>query len=141
MDHTPSNNGENRLIRIPLTETKPIGIFGMMKDTWVDTHALKTVNPEYYAVLAGRKTFELRKNDRNFKVGDRVVLMEWENNQLTRMQKLSNWIAARFPFCVYYPEGNYTGRQITAKISYVLRGGKWGLRNGYVILQLENIEI
>ena len=41
------------------------------------THHLKT-RPEYFqAVIDGRKPFEVRKNDRNFKEGDRVILEEF----------------------------------------------------------------
>jgi len=40
-------------------------------------HELKTW-PEYFAeVIAGTKTFEIRKNDRGFKVGDMLALYEW----------------------------------------------------------------
>jgi hypothetical protein len=41
-------------------------------------HDLKSW-PEFFGpVLEGRKTFELRKNDRNFMVGDILWLREWE---------------------------------------------------------------
>jgi ASC-1-like (ASCH) protein len=42
------------------------------------THCLKTW-PEYFElVLAGIKTFELRKNDREFKLGDTLLLQEFD---------------------------------------------------------------
>ncbi|AUR81624.1 TMhelix containing protein [Vibrio phage 1.009.O._10N.261.51.C9] len=42
------------------------------------THALK-IMPVYFAdVLAERKPFEIRKNDRNYRPGDRVILREWD---------------------------------------------------------------
>ncbi|AKG88281.1 DUF3850 domain-containing protein [Listeria monocytogenes] len=47
------------------------------------THELK-IAPEYFeAVTEGRKTFEIRKNDRNFEVGDTLVLQEFDNGEYT----------------------------------------------------------
>lgn len=41
-------------------------------------HDLK-IYPEYFAeVIVGNKPFEIRKNDRNFKTGDLVVLHEYD---------------------------------------------------------------
>jgi len=41
-------------------------------------HELKTW-PEYYrAVISGEKTFEIRKNDRNYQVGDILDLQEYD---------------------------------------------------------------
>ena len=37
------------------------------------THTLKIQKQYADAVLNGTKTFEIRKNDRNFKVGDKIV--------------------------------------------------------------------
>lgn len=42
------------------------------------THALKTW-PEFYKLVdSGRKDFELRKNDRDYKEGDKVLLQEYD---------------------------------------------------------------
>jgi len=42
------------------------------------SHKLK-VWPEYYKeLLTGRKTFEIRNNDRDFKIGDVLVLKEFD---------------------------------------------------------------
>lgn len=42
------------------------------------THELK-IWPRYFDdVLSGAKRYEVRINDRDYKVGDRLVLLEWE---------------------------------------------------------------
>lgn len=72
-------------------------------------HELKTL-PEYFkAVVENKKTFEVRKNDRNFKVGDILILKEWT------------------------PENNYTGNEISKKITYILNNLDYCKEN-YVIL-------
>ena len=73
------------------------------------THHLKIL-PEYFLQVAiGNKTFELRKNDRDFKVGDIIFLEEWDNE--------------------------YTGRVLELEITYILSNFK-GLEEGYVILSV-----
>lgn len=42
----------------------------------MNKHYLKTVQPYFDAIDQGLKTFEIRKNDRDFKVGDILVLLE-----------------------------------------------------------------
>ena len=40
-------------------------------------HSLKTW-PEFFQVIVdGQRNFEIRKNDRGFQSGDRVILKEW----------------------------------------------------------------
>jgi len=42
------------------------------------THFLKTWPPYFQAIASGSKTFELRRNDRGYAVGDILVLREFE---------------------------------------------------------------
>ena len=80
------------------------------------THELK-IRPEYYdAILRREKTFELRKDDRGYAVGDKL-----------RLRK-------------YVPSLGYTGATISADVSYVLRDAEqYGLRPGHVILGVTNV--
>ncbi len=73
------------------------------------THELKIL-PEYFEdVTKGTKNFELRRNDRDFAVGDKLILKEYE-------------------------EDAYTGRETTRVIEYIFRGGSYGLDPEYSIL-------
>lgn len=72
-------------------------------------HDLKILPQHMDYVLKGNKTFELRKNDRDFQVGDLFVLREWEN-------------------------GTYTGRYFIQSIGYILKDcPEYGLMDGYCI--------
>jgi len=75
-------------------------------------HVLKTL-PEYFdAVFMGKKNFEIRKNDRNFKVGDYLELQEHDLNK------------------------GYTGRKLSRQITYIFKGGKYGLDSNFVCLAI-----
>ncbi|GEO70520.1 DUF3850 domain-containing protein [Levilactobacillus acidifarinae] len=46
-------------------------------------HNLKVL-PEYFEEqMAGRKRFEIRKNDRDYQVGDQLNLREWDGKKYT----------------------------------------------------------
>jgi hypothetical protein len=80
----------------------------------VSTHDLKTWPEHYREVAAGRKTFEIRKDDRGgFRVGDVLVLREY--------QPVSR---------------RYTGRSCRRVVTHVLPGGQFGLAEGFVCMSL-----
>ncbi|HIC0324960.1 TPA: DUF3850 domain-containing protein, partial [Streptococcus agalactiae] len=61
------------------------------------TQHLLNCYPEYFeAIMDGTKTFECRYNDRDFKVGDELLLREYD------------------------PQKGYTYRCIVRKITYIL---------------------
>lgn len=73
-------------------------------------HELKILPTYFDAVISNVKHFELRKDDRDYKVGDFIVLREWES-------------------------GKYTGREIGFTIEYILRDcSEYGLAEGYCII-------
>lgn len=62
-------------------------------------HVLKIL-PEYHnAVVKGDKTFEIRKNDRDFMVGDWVKLLEFDGEKIT-----GNYINARITYVTNYEQ-------------------------------------
>lgn len=80
------------------------------------THELK-LNSDYYALVRdGYKRFELRKNDRDFMVGDTLYLREWVT-----------------------PGHYYSSRPALLKtVSFILSHTEHsGLHDGYVILSLD----
>ena len=87
-------------------------------------HVLKTDHVVFQDVLDGNKTFEIRFNDRDYQVGDLVILKETEftGEQMKSGQPLV-----------------YTGREIQKRISYVLSG--YGLHEGWVILGIQDIKV
>lgn len=83
-------------------------------------HHLKTWPQFYEAVEAGAKTFEVRKDDRNFQTGDVLSLEEWQ------------------PFAAASPagmlsSGEYTHRKCEVEVTYTLRGGEF-VPPGYVLM-------
>lgn len=92
-------------------------------------HELKTWPEFFQALWDGDKTFELRKDDRPYVVGDLLVLREFDPNGVTVD-----------PETQCESPGAYTERSALRRITYVLRGidaERFGLRSGYCILGLE----
>lgn len=75
-------------------------------------HELKLQQPYFDAVHNGLKDFEVRFNDRFYKVGDRVKLIE-------------------------YP--SISPKYVIKEIKYILEGGQYGLEKGYVVLGLKDV--
>jgi ASC-1-like (ASCH) protein len=76
-------------------------------------HNLKIL-PEYYqAVIDGSKTFEIRKNDRNFQVGDVLILNEFKER--------------------------YSGRWVAVKVTYILKSKEY-LPKNYVAMSIRKCE-
>lgn len=101
-------------------------------------HELKTWPIFYNAILDGTKTFECRKNDRDFKVGDTLVLKEFDPEApvYTSNCKSGN---CRPPRKTGMTTPKYTGRQITKQVSFVLKGEEFGIKDGFAVMGLSNI--
>lgn len=81
------------------------------------THELKILPKYYEQVKNGRKTFEFRRNDRNYKVGDIVILREWLIN-------------GHF----------YSGRQVKREITYILPSFDDKMHPEFIIFSIAKIK-
>jgi len=78
-------------------------------------HELKTLPKYFKAVLSGQKTFEVRKDDRDYQVGDTLILQKYDN-------------------------GQYLVDELEVKITYILgrnEDEKQFVADGYVILGIK----
>ena len=82
-----------------------------MKTIW------KKILPWYFeAVRNGSKTFEIRKDEDGFEVGDHILLCEWSGTA-------------------------YTGFTLEAEITYILRDAEqYGLMPGFCILGIKALD-
>lgn len=79
-------------------------------------HELKTWPASFQAILSERKRFDLRKNDRGYKVGDILYLREYD------METHS-----------------YTDQEFWVRVTYIMAHGEW-LTSSYVCMSIEPIE-
>jgi len=80
-------------------------------------HELKIKKKYLIAITEGRKTFELRKNDRDYQEGDLIS------------------------FKVLYDDGTIREIYTVYRITYVLKDvPEYGLQDGYCILGIKELE-
>lgn len=75
-------------------------------------HDLKTESKYFQDIVKCVKKFEVRKNDRNFKVGDTLKLREISN-------------------------GKFTGQEYFVYIIYILPGGQFGIEKDYCVMGIK----
>jgi len=81
-------------------------------------HALKTHPGPFAAIRNGNKAFEFRKNDRDFRSGDVLVLNEW------------------IPPSPEDVTGSYTGQQERRVVTYIVHGPAFGIPEGYCVMSV-----
>lgn len=88
-------------------------------------HELETKYEYLVEIALGNKTFELRKNDRDYQVGDLIHFIAIDIKQ---SDKLDN--------------GLYIGQDDLYKITYILKNvEQYGLDKDYCILAIRKLEI
>jgi hypothetical protein len=81
----------------------------------INTHELKTWPTFFEHVLAGRKLFEIRKDDRNYRSGDLLHLREFDNTTQA-----------------------YTGREMEVEVTYIMRGALNNpIQKGYCVMAIK----
>lgn len=98
-------------LKVEIEQTNKVEVPETVKDD--RRHKLKLAKMFFEDVRLGRKSFELRKNDRDYQIGDILELREMDN-------------------------GEPTGRVIEKKITYILEEFA-GLKEDYCILALADI--
>lgn len=76
-------------------------------------HMLKTWPEFFRAVKSGAKCFEVRRHDRDYRVGDTLILQEYDPNN-----------------------DHLSGDSITLEVVYLLPGGQLGVEAGYCVMGL-----
>lgn len=84
-------------------------------------HVLKTDPEVFQAVHEGSKTWEIRKNDRNFQVGDEL----WLKETMATGKKMAEGAPLE-----------YTGRMLARKVTYILHGPVYGLADGWCVMSI-----
>lgn len=79
-------------------------------------HVLRTWPDQFRVLAAGIKTFEFRHDDRDFEVGDMLVLREWQ--------------PARKEF---------TGNELIRWVTYIVRGPDFGIPEGYCVMSISEL--
>lgn len=79
-------------------------------------HTIKTINPFFQDVWTGKKTFEIRKNDRMYVAGDELCLQEYD--------KASELLLSRRILCL---------------VTYVVLYEQFpdGIKEGYCVMGIE----
>lgn len=79
-------------------------------------HELKCWPGFFEALADGRKTHEVRYDDRNFQVGDILKISKWDPSSS----------------CFVEPY-----KPLVFEVTHILKGEKWGIRDGFADLSIK----
>jgi hypothetical protein len=81
-------------------------------------HILKTWPEPFAALSDGSKTFEYRKDDRGYRMGDMLVLRKWDPTLETTLPLDS------------------TPAELIRWVTYIVRGPGFGIPDGYCVMSV-----
>jgi hypothetical protein len=90
------------------------------------THKLKTWPGPFADARSCTKTFEFRRDDRAYEVGDHLVLAEWDPSPCSDLRST---------------EKGYTGDREAFEVTYILRGGRFGVPEGYCVMAIRPLGV
>ena len=98
-------------------------------------HRMKLNDRYFDAVVNGTKTFEIRKDDRRFRVGDTLVLYRVDDDG----KYLTGTVWEGKPLTNNIPTSNVDCIEVTVK--YILTHNDFpdGIPEGYVVLSIERV--
>ncbi|MFA5381985.1 MAG: DUF3850 domain-containing protein [Candidatus Micrarchaeia archaeon] len=77
-------------------------------------HSLKTWPEFFQLTLNGKKKFELRRNDRDYRVGDELLLKEWDPEVYRGRCEIG------FSDDEESVQFSYTGREVIVRVNYIM---------------------
>ncbi len=93
----------------------------------IDYHTLKTDAVVFEMSQSGIKSWEIRFNDRDYSVGDILILKE---TRFTGKEMSQSILKAPLIF---------TGRSLTRRVISIVKGPAYGLKEGWVIMEVEKV--
>lgn len=94
-------------------------------------HSLKTWPSFWRAIERGEKRFEVRRHDRDFAVGDVLLLRLWDPSSSWNQGYVCREDAGRG---ATFEEAAFT---IRARVTYLMPGGRFGVDPGWCVLGIE----
>ena len=88
------------------------------------THELKTDSEVFIQSFSNKKPWEIRYNDRDFQVGDILILRETKYSGAEMM--------------IQDKPLEYTGVTLTRIVDYILPEGSYGLADGWVVMSVSH---
>lgn len=114
-------------------------------------HSLKTHGVYFDAIKRGDKTFDIRKNDKEYQAGDVLELVRTEGHPKFGLPApmpapappLSSSIIPRFPGDMgpipAAPVPAPQAEVLICRVLYVLQGGSYGLEDGFCCMSIEPV--
>lgn len=104
-------------------------------------HVLKCWPVSFEPIINGFKTFEVRKNDRPYNVGDTLILREFEpcykcngSGKVRTAYGRPDSVESCDVCGDYY--GIYGNRYCKCLVAHIMQGGQFGIEQGYIVMSI-----